>query len=223
MACIRGRSSLQARCLVTPFKAISPRLVRMRGARCRSDEGRGLPLVCPSASESRLRLCTERRLTLPSRGPAPASRVGPLMSNVRRLASEWAASIARQGQCACVHRRKKHCWKAALLSQQVGAFARAVRPSAASARPCCIARAPPSKNRGGSLAASGANQFLGSCRSRQWPFPCRQVLRACHQALNAPRIQRQHSCCTQRKCPDGCGPNQECKCKIQMRRSRFVH
>jgi hypothetical protein len=29
--------------------------------------------------------CANSRLTLPSRGPAPASRVGPLMSNVRRL------------------------------------------------------------------------------------------------------------------------------------------
>jgi hypothetical protein len=143
------------------------------------------------------------------------------MSNVRRLASEWATSVARQGQFACVHRRKKHCWKAALLSQQVGALARAVRPLAASARPCCIARAPPSKNRGGSLVVFGAHQLLGLRPSRPWPFPCAKCC-ACQQALNAPRIQRRHSCCTQRKCPDGRWPNHEYKCKVQRQHSCFV-
>jgi hypothetical protein len=66
MVCSRGRSSLQARRLVAPFKVISPRLVRMRTARCRSDERRGLLQASPRASEFRPRLCTERRLTLPS-------------------------------------------------------------------------------------------------------------------------------------------------------------
>jgi hypothetical protein len=144
------------------------------------------------------------------------------MSNVRRLASEWVASVTRQGQCACVHRRKKHRWKAALFSHQVGALARAVRPLAASARPCCIARAPLSKNRGGSLGVVGTHRIFGFRALRPRLLPCCEVLGACHQALNAPRIHRRHSCCTQRKFPDGRWPNHEYKCKVQRQHSCFV-
>ena len=85
VACIRARSSLQARCLPAPIQVFASRVARKCSARCRSDETREPLQAAPRAPEFKSRLCTERRLTLPSRGPAPASRVGPLMSNVRRL------------------------------------------------------------------------------------------------------------------------------------------
>jgi hypothetical protein len=61
--------------------------------------------------------------TLPSRGPAPASRVGPLMSNVSRLAIECVALVLCLGRCAFVRGHMKRPRKAVLSRCKLAAVA----------------------------------------------------------------------------------------------------
>ena len=82
------------------------------------------------------------------------------MSNVRRPVVECGASALCQGRCACVHGRMKRFLKAAVSRCSLAAVARAVRPLAASARPCPIGRGSFAKHRGCPPAVCFAHHLL---------------------------------------------------------------